>query len=66
MPNPLFNNTPNVNNPIKNLIAEARAFKQTFNGNPREEVQKLLNSGRMTQQQFNYFAQIAQNISSMF
>lgn len=66
MPNPLFNNTQNANNPLKNLVEEAKAFKQPFRGNPREEVQKLLNSGRMTQQQFNYFAQIVQNISSMF
>lgn len=65
MPNPLFSalgghNTPQ--NPMAQLIAEAKRMKQTFNGNPRDEVQKLLNSGAMSQQKFNELSQIAQQI----
>ena len=55
------NNQQNMN-PMQQLIADARRMKQTFTGNPKEEVQKLLNSGAMTQDQFNQFSQIAQQI----
>lgn len=55
------NNQQNMN-PMQQLIADARRMKQTFAGNPKEEVQKLLNSGAMTQDQFNQFSQIAQQI----
>ena len=49
-------------NPMQQLIADARRMKQTFTGNPKEEVQKLLNSGAMTQDQFNQYAQIANQL----
>lgn len=44
------------------LIAQIRQLKQTFRGNPRDEVQKLLSSGRMTQEQLNQYQQMAQQI----
>ena len=40
-------------------------FKKQFNGNPRDEVQKLLDSGQMSQAQFNHLMPIAQQIASM-
>lgn len=55
------NNQQNVN-PMQQLIADAKRMKQTFTGNPKEEVQKLLNSGAMTQDQFNQYAQIANQL----
>lgn len=55
------NNQQNMN-PMQQLIADARRMKQTFTGNPKEEVQKLLNSGAMTQEQFNQYAQIANQL----
>ena len=67
MPNSLFSALGGQNmpqNPMMQLIAEAKRMKQTFNGNPRDEVQKLLNSGAMSQSQFNQFAQIANQIIS--
>lgn len=53
------------NNPYSQIIQEARNLKSSFRGNPRDEVQKLLNSGRMSQQQFNQYSQIAQQIVQM-
>lgn len=44
------------------LIAQIRKLKQTFRGNPRDEVQKLLTSGKMTQQQLSQYQQMAQQI----
>ena len=60
MANPLFNDM--GQNPLTNIIQQAQEFKKTFTGNPRDEVQKLLNSGRMTQQEFNYYSNIAQQV----
>lgn len=63
MANPLFGAFGNNNsNPIMQLVNEARAFRQSFTGNPRAEVEKLLSSGKMTQQQFNQYSQIAQQV----
>ena len=49
-------------NPMAQLVADARRLKQTMTTNPKEEVQKLLNSGAMSQQKFNELAQIAQQV----
>lgn len=64
MSNPLFNSFGNMN-PFQQLINDARAFRKTFQGNPREEVEKLLNSGQMTQEQFNQYSQIARQVAPM-
>ena len=55
------NNQQNMN-PMQQLISDARRMKQTFNGDPKAEVQKLLNSGAMSQEQFNQYAQIANQL----
>lgn len=62
MANPLFNMMGKQSNPMADLIRQARNFKNQFNGNPRQEVEKLLQTGRMSQQQFNQFSQIAQQV----
>ena len=65
MANPLFNGFGN-NNQFGNLIQQAQAFKRQFaNINPRAEVERLLNSGQMSQQQFNEYSQIAQQVAQM-
>lgn len=60
--NPLFNNFGNRSNQFTQIIQQARDFRKSFTGNPREEVQKLLNSGAMSQQDFNRYSQIAQQV----
>ena len=61
--NPLFNalNGGQQTNPMQQLVAEARQLKQTIQ-NPRAEVERLLQTGQMSQDQFNQFAKIAQQI----
>ena len=49
------------NNPMQQLVDDARKLKQTMQ-NPRAEVERLLQSGQMSQAQFNQFSQIAQQI----
>ena len=61
--NPLFNalNGVQKTNPMQQLVAEARQLKQTIQ-NARAEVKRRLQTGQMSQDQFNQFAQIAQQI----
>lgn len=65
MANPLFSAFGN-NNQFYNLIKQAQDFKKQYtNINPRAEVERLLNSGEMSQQQFNQYSQIAQQVAQM-
>lgn len=48
-------------NPIQQLVTNARQLKQTIQ-NPRAEVERLLQTGQMSQAQFNQLSQIAQQI----
>ena len=64
MPNPLFNQFNNQNQ-INNIIKEAQNFRNSFKGNAKDEVQKMLNNGTMSQADFNRLMPIAQQIASM-
>lgn len=46
--------------PQNNMMDEFNRFRQSFQGDARQQVQNLLNSGQMTQQQFNQLSQAAQ------
>ena len=48
-------------NPMQQLVTNARQLKQTIQ-NPRAEVERLLQTGAMSQQKFNELSQIAQQI----
>lgn len=48
-------------NPMQQLVADARKLRQTMQ-NPRAEVERLLQSGQMSQSDFNRYSQIAQQI----
>lgn len=62
MANPLFSQFGGQQvNPMQQLVEDARKLKQTMQ-NPRAEVERLLQSGQMSQSQFNQFSQIAQQI----
>lgn len=62
MPNPIYNSIANQNNPFMRIMQEAQNLKNTFKGNPREEVQRLLNSGELSQADFNRYSKIAQQV----
>ena len=62
MATPLFNAlNGQQTNPMSQLVTEARRLKQTMQ-NPRAEVERLLQTGQMSQQKFNELSQIAQQI----
>lgn len=68
MSNPLFNvlggGTPQGNGPMQ-MIQQFMQFKQNYKGNPKEEVQKMLQSGRISQQQLNQVQQMAGQFQSL-
>lgn len=45
---------------MMNMMQQFNQFKANFQGDPQQKVQELLNSGRMTQQQFNQLSNMAQ------
>ena len=50
-------------NPLEQLAQQARDFRKQFTGNPRQEVERLLQTGQMSQSQFNQYSQIAQQVA---
>lgn len=44
------------------MAQKFKEFKNSFKGNPQEEVQKLLNSGKMSQAQYNQLCNMANNM----
>lgn len=44
---------------MSNMLQRFQQFKQTFNGDPRQQVQQLLNSGKVSQNDYNRAVQIA-------
>ena len=63
MANPLFNALNGQQmNPMAQLVADAKRLQQTMTGNPKQMVENLVKSGQMSQDQFNQYAQIANQI----
>lgn len=60
MSNPLYDEK--KENPYMSMAGQIKEFSKTIKGNPKEIVQNLLNSGEMSQQDFNKYSQMAQNI----
>ena len=58
--NPLYNQF--GNNPLSQFANQLEQFRKTFTGDPRAEVQKMLNSGKLSQAQYNRYAQMATQI----
>jgi hypothetical protein len=48
------------------MMQQFEQFKKNFTGNPQEKIQQMLNSGQITQQQYNAAVQKANMIKSMF
>ena len=67
MANPIFNALGGGNLPNNNIIQQLHAFRQQMQGkNPHEEINKLLQSGAISQGQLNEAQQMAQQFQAMF
>lgn len=51
--------------PSNDFLSQFNQFRSMFNGNPQAQVQNLINSGQMTQEQFNQYAQMANQLRSL-
>lgn len=69
MSNPLFQmfggGAPMGGNGPMQMIQQFMQFKQNFKGDPKAEVQKMLQSGRISQTQLNQAQQMAQQFQRM-
>ena len=63
MSNALYNQFGRQVNPLEQLAQQAREFQKQFKGSPRQEVERLLQTGAMSQQDFNRYSQIAQQVA---
>ena len=61
MSNPLYGMMQNQSNFLQKL----QQFQQMLKGDPREQVQQLLNSGRVSQAQYNQAVQMANQFQKM-
>lgn len=63
MSNKLFQTFGVENNPYAQMATEINKFAKTINGNPQQIVQRLLDTGEMSQAEFNRLSQMAQQIA---
>lgn len=64
MPNPLFQalgggQMSGQMGQFQNMVQRFQQFKQSFQGDPKAEVEKLVQSGKISQQQLNQLQQLA-------
>ena len=54
-------------NPMQllNMINQFNQFKSSFTGDPRQQVQQLLNNGKMSQNQLNQLMQMANQFQNL-
>lgn len=68
MSNPVFDllgkQTPMPGN-MGQIMSQFQQFRQAFRGDPKEQVQQLLNSGKVSQAQYNQAVQIANALQRM-
>ena len=63
MSNPIFNS---MNQPQNNMMQRFQQFQRLFKGDPKQQVQQMLNSGRVSQSQYNQAVQMANQFMRMF
>lgn len=72
MSNPLFNALGNgasmqgIPGNFGQMMQKYQQFRSQFQGNPQQEIQKMLQSGQITQQQLNQAQTIAQQFQGLF
>lgn len=61
--NPLYNE---MQNNQDGMLQRFQQFRQNFKGDPQQQIQQLLNSGKVSQAQYNRAVQIAKQFQRMF
>ena len=52
--------------PVNPMLQRFLQFRKTFTGNPQQMVQNMINSGRISQEQVNKYAQQANSLYEQF
>jgi hypothetical protein len=65
MSNPIYNSI-GANQNLGNLAQRIQQLKKTFSGDPMQQVQRMLNTGQVTQEQYNRAVQQAQELMKAF
>lgn len=65
MSNPLYQQL-GGNAPVNPMLQRFLQFRKTFTGNPQQMVQNMINSGRISQEQVNKYAQQANSLYEQF
>lgn len=70
MSNPIFQQmqggpAPAPQNGLQAVIQRFQQFQQMFKGDPRQQVQSLLNSGKVSQQQYDSAVQMANQLQRL-
>lgn len=63
MSNPLYESMKQQGQP--NVVQQFNQFRQNFRGDPKQQVQQLLNSGRVTQAQYDQAVQKARMLQNL-
>ena len=64
--NPLYQQMAPQSGPqMGNIFQRFQQFQQMFKGDPRQQVQNLLNSGKVSQNDYNKAVQMAQQMQRM-
>jgi len=62
MSNPLYGM---MNGQQNNVVQRFQQFQRLFKGDPKQQVQQLLNSGRVSQDQYNKAVQMANQLQRL-
>ena len=68
MANPFFDALSGGNTPIgrfQQMIKQFNQFRSSFQGDPKAEVEKLLQSGKMSQNQLNQLQEMAKQFQGL-
>ena len=68
MNNPLVGGAPQMGGAmqnIQNIMQQYQKFRQMFTGDPRQQIQQMLNSGRLSQDQLNNAVQTANQLQRL-
>ena len=67
MSNPIFNALGGDMMPQNNILAQFQQFRQQMHGkDPRQEINRLLQSGAVSQQQLDQAQQMAMQMQNLF
>ena len=62
MSSPLYES---LGNKQPSIIQQFKQFKESFSGDPKQKVQELLNSGKVSQAQYNRAIQMANQLQNI-